>query len=252
MADTTTLSPTTQISQRPPERVNRNTPGLMNDGREQDLETEQSLGARTFIPEVFENAWNPVVSGLNDVRIEATSAMADLFNIARGAETPLVNNPASGSIENFNQPRTQEMNPQEAVADAHRIINEHAQKTQAHYESVNASIEQVTQIHAIEEQARLEAQGMEDGEYAEKAGYKNTGFRGFLSRGLKTIANNFAVRARRVAELFKLVKEKEASGPEVLNKRTSAKGAASGTNELLFNAVAEEGQSAIKGPTRVG
>lgn len=100
MADTTTLN---QVSSKPREvRVGPQTPGLFNDGREQqDLEKEPGT---TPIPNIFANAWEPLTSGVGSVAREATSAMAELINIARGAETPLVNTPSSGRIENFQTP----------------------------------------------------------------------------------------------------------------------------------------------------
>lgn len=240
---TATMDPTTQVSQKAPERVNRNTPGLMNDGREKDLETEQNLGARTFIPEVFENAWNPITSGVGSVATEASSAMADLLNIARGAETTLVN-PTQGSIENFNQPRGEQLNPEAAVAEARRIFQE-TKERQAHFESINASIDQVTQLKAVEEDARFELNIMPDDQFAEKADYKNTSFRA----ALKTVANRVYVFGKLIAEKLQLIKER-AAPLQILSKRTSSKGAASGAGDLLMNATAQEGQSAIANAVR--
>ena len=212
----------------------------------------------TLPPRTKEVKLNQMVGRMDDL-------IGETVELILGGAGSFVNQerPVGASLETINQMAEHRIGedrpPQEVYIggkkeiifnDPEKIRYQESLNVIAHHKKIDQSIDQVTQIHAIEQQARLEAQGMEDGEYAEKAGYKNTGFRGFLFRGLKTIANNFAVRARRAAELFKLVKEKEASGLEVSNKRTSAKGAASGANDMLLNANAQEGNSAIANAVR--
>ena len=240
---TSTLSPTQATSQKPPEMINRNPMGLFNDGREQTMETEQNIGTRTLIPEIFEKAWDPIASGVSNIATETTSAFTDILNIARGTETSLVN-PTSGSIDNFNQPHGEQLNPDAAVAEARRIFQETKQR-QAHFESINVSVDQVTKLRAVEEDARFDLHIMTDGEFAEKADYKNTSFRA----ALKTVANRVYIFGKLVAEKLQLIKEK-AAPLQILTKRTAGKASVSGGGDLLMNATAQEGQSAIANAVR--
>lgn len=236
----TTLDPFAQTTQK--SHVNpTSTIGMIPDGREGDYEKEPGTSP---IPSIIESAWDPLVSELNGLRREAGSAMADLLNIATGAETTLVNK-SSGSIEDFNKPHGAELNSDEVVAEARRIFQE-AKKVQAHYESIDTQIDQVSQLKAVEEDARFELNVMLDDEFAQKADYKNTSFRA----ALKTVANRVYVFGKLITEKLKLIKEKEESAIQILGKRTSAKGTASGGGDLLMNATAQEGQSAIANAVR--
>lgn len=242
---TATLNPISQTTQKAPERVGPNTPGLIPDGREQNFEKEPGTSP---IPNIFINSFRPsdIISGVGDFAKETGSAFGDLFNNVTSGETSTVNPPSQGSIENFNQPRGEQLSPEAAVAEARRIFQE-TKERQAHFEGINASIEQVTQVKAVEEDARFDLNVMPDDQFAEKADYKNPGFRG----ALRTIANRVYVFGKLIAEKLQLIKEK-VTPVQILSKRKASKAAAPGGNEVLFNQNAVDGQGIVTASHGVG
>ncbi|MEK7616589.1 MAG: hypothetical protein AAB414_00875 [Patescibacteria group bacterium] len=243
------LATLNQTNQKAPEiKVGPNTPGLIHDGREQDFEREPN---NSPIPEIFERAFDPVISGLGGVATEAKSAIADLFNIARGAETPLVNTPSQGSIENFNQPHGLQMKPEAAVDEARRIINEEARKGRERLASTETAIAQASKANEMLHQSVREVAGMDDAELARVSKYNNEDYRGINLRSrrnmLDAIKNFFQ-------DLFNKSQEKATTFFQVSSKRTSSKAAVSGTgeSEALYNQNAVDGQGILNSTRGAG
>lgn len=95
-------------------------------------------------------------------------------------------------------------------------------------QALDKKVEQVTEVRDLQEEVRQEINGLSDEDFAKKAGYKNTGFRGFL----RTIANRAWVSLQLIGEKLGLIKPK-ASGEEIFAAKGKTVRFEMGENELL-------------------
>lgn len=106
---------------------------------------------------------------------------------------------SSGSLENFQTPH---------IPDPEILVRVKAQQERENYLNNYHAVEEATKVVenyearlAAETQARYEIPSIPDEEFAEEAGYKNTGFRGLFGKALRTIANFIQVLNKRTEKI---------------------------------------------------